>query len=808
METLWNDLRFSVRTLRKTPGFTCVAVLILALGIGATTAIFSVVNAVLLRPLPYKDPAHLVAFSRLYQQGGKSALFPTVSLNEVEEFRRQSATLESIGSFVFTQLPVKVGEQSWSVVTGGVDPELLTTLGTSFAMGRNFSGSGSTKEDNSAIISHKLWVEAFHSDPAVIGRPVNVDGDLYTVTGVLPAAFQFPRADASYFTENVDLLIPVANIAEGWGKDSPQWFAIGRLSLFANIDQAQAELKTISTRLAAQSPKEKNLSVRLAPLNEETTRTVRPALLLVMGISIVLLLIACTNIMNLLFSRSANRGREMAVRKAVGASTMRLVRQMLTESACLTFFAGALGLVLARLVLDALVSLSPVHLPISGSIQIDPSVLGFAFFICTLATLAAGFIPALHSGRQREDLLGGTGTRASGGRMLARMQRGLMVTQVALGLGLLTTASLLVHSLWRLSSVDPGFRREGVIGFELTTPHDHPVAQNAQLYQRILDAMRGIPGVTSSGWITNLPPESRKGMFVPFTIPSHAAQQPPAQRLFCNFQVTSEDYFSTVGIPFLRGRGFTPADGAGAPPVVIINEMMAKRYFPNEDPIGQKIQVFFDKQQREIVGIIKPIHDRGLDSNTVETAYAPFKQYGMSYGSIVVRAQVPPQSLIPEIRARISNIDSGIPITGFQTLDERIRASLDEPRFYTLMAGACAFMAVLFVTLGLYGVVAYSVARRTPEIGIRMALGAQRGAILRMVLKQGLGLAAIGTVIGMGLSLFATRIFTTLLFEVKPDDPWAFVSAAALIVVVTLLASYVPARRASRVDPMVALHYE
>ncbi len=808
MESIRNDIRYALRTMRRSPAFTAVAVMILTLGMGATTAIFAVVEAVLLRPLPYSEPQRLVAFSRTLRDSGVGAERATVSLAEVEAWRAETRALSSIGSFVFTQLPITIGTESLSVVTGAIDPELLSTLGTPAALGSTFAGHGSSRVDLSAIISHAIWTGPFHSDPAVVGRTMLVNGGVYTVVGVLPVDFQFPRADASYFTDDVGLLIPVANIAQTWGKESPQWFAIGRLASRASVEQAEAEVNAITTRLVRERPHERGVTVRLASLHAETTRHVRPALMLTLGISLVLLLIACTNIMNLLFSRSVVRGREMAIRKAVGASTARLVRQMLTESACLTLTAGALGILLARVLLDVLVRVSPFHLPVSGTIHIDFAVLAFAFAACAVAAVAAGIFPALHAGRRREDIVGGVGTRTSGGRRIADVQRALMVAQIALGLALLTTAALLVHSLWRLSAVDPGFRRDGVFGFSLSIPSDHPRDQQVRLYARMLEAVRAIPGVTSAGWITLLPPESRKGTFVPFTIEGRPAPSRPSDRLFCNFQVTSEDYFQTVGIPLVRGRAFTTGDDASAPAVAIINEMLARRDFANSDPIGQKLSTMFDSRPREIVGVIKTIHDRGLATSTVATMYVPFRQSAVPYGSIAVRAELPPQNVIPEIRRRLTAIDSTIPLADFQTLDARVYKSLDEPRFYTLMAALCASMAVLFVTLGLYAVVAHAVARRTAEIGIRMALGARAETILGMVLRQGFALAALGIAAGTLVSFFVTKIFSSLLFEVTPTDPATFAAAAAIIAVVTLAASYVPARRASRVSPIVALRDE
>ena len=802
MDKLWMDIRYSLRTLAKNPGFAFIAILVLALGIGATTAIFSVVNAVLVRPLPYKDPARLVAISSQYQRAGVSRTFPTVSLNEVERWRDESRSLESLGSFVFSALPVSVGTQSMYLVAIGADPELLDTLGIRPAMGRNLPGSGSKLKDPSVLISHRIWVEAFHGDPQVVGRSLTMDGSPATVIGVLPASFQFPRSDASYFSEDPDIIFPVANIADSWGRDSTQWFAIGRLKPGFSIAEVDTELKTITARTAASDPSLRGMSVHLSALDAETTGTVRPALLLALGISIVLLLIACTNIMNLLFSRAAQRGREMAVRKAVGATTWRLVRQMLTESACLTFLAGAIGVALARLTLDTLVALSPAHLPVSGRVEIDWTVLAFAFLVCAASSILAGVLPGLHRSRQTDTLI--STPRSSGSRALLNFQRVLMVTQIALGVGLLAAAGVLAHSLFHLSSVDPGFRTQGTLAFELAFPSGRP-GETPRLYRRILEATRAVPGVVSAGWITNPPPETRAGVFMPFTI----AGSPAATRPFCNFQVTSEDYFQTAGIGLARGRDFNLADAAGAPRVVIINETLAHQYFPGADPLGRHITMMWEgRNDREVVGVIRDIHDRGLGAKSTATVYVPYQQFALGYGGVVARTNAPPESVIPEIRRRLALVDPTIPLRNLTTIESRLHETLDAPRFYTIMAVACALMAVLFVTLGLYGVISYAVSRRTSEIGIRMALGAPRETILRGILWQGLQMAAIGVVLGVALSIAGTRLLASLLFEIKPIDPATLAIAAALVVVVTLAASYLPARRASLVHPMHALRQD
>jgi putative ABC transport system permease protein len=802
MDQLRMDIRYSFRTLARNPGFACIAILVLALGIGATTTIFSVVNAVLIRPLPYRNPSRLVALSTVIRRPGSSRIFSTVSLDQVERWREESHTLESIGSFVFTAFPVNVGEQSHFLVGIGADPELLETLGVQPELGRNLPGHGSKLKDPSVLISHRMWMEMFQQDPQVVGRTLLTDGSPATVAGVLPAAFQFPRSDASFFSDEPDLVFPVANIADGWGRDAMQWFAIGRLRQGVSLSQADAELKTIATRMAADQPSLRGTSVQLSLLNAETTNTVRPALLLTLGISIVLLLIACSNIMNLLFSRAAQRGREMAVRKAVGATSGRLTRQMLTESACLTFFAGVIGVVLANLAIGALVRLSPAHLPISGRVEIDWTVLAFAFSVCAIAAILAGVLPALHRSRQTESLI--ATPRASGSRALLHFQRALMVTQIALGVGLLAAAGLLAHSLSRLSSVNPGFRTEGTVGFEVAFPSGRP-KETPRLYERILEATRSVPGVVSAGWITSPPPETRAGVFMPFSIIGNTARTSP----FCNFQVTSEDYFETAGIGLVRGRDFTLADHSTAPRVAVVNETLARQYFPQGDAIGRHIAISWEgTSQREIVGIIRDTHDRGLNAKPVATLYVPFRQFTLGYGGVVARTRVAPESVLPEIRRRIALAEPSVPLRNVMTIDSRLRRTLDSPRFYTVLAASCALMAVLFVTLGLYGVISYAVSRRTSEIGIRMALGAPARQILRSVLWQGLQMAAAGVVLGVALSLAATRLLTSLLFEVKPIDPATLAIAASLVMVVTLAASYIPARRASLVHPMVALRQD
>ncbi len=801
IETAMQDVRYAFRTLRKNPGFAAIAVLVLGLGIGAATAVFSVVNAVLLRPLPYRDPARLVAIADVGREGRTAG---TVTLNEVEALRRYSGSIESIGSFVFTALPVSAEGQSRYVVAIGADRELPTTLGVGLASGQSFTYGGSSQKEFSAIISHRLWMDLFHGDAGALGRPITLSGAHYFVAGILAAGFQFPRADASYFAEEPDVVLPVANIVDGWGRDSSQWFAIARLKPGVSLARAQAELNSLISSLT----KEEGRSLHLSALNTATTSAVRTPLLLLFGVSLALLAIACTNTMNLLFARATVRGREMAIREATGATRLRLIRQMLMESACLAGLGGTAGLALAWGLARILVRISPAHLPVSGQVGIDWTVFGFVALACAAATLFAGLFPALHASLQRANLLGRLGSRAAGGRGAVWVQRGLSVAQVALGFALLATAALLTRSLAKMSSVDPGFSRDGVIGFELIIPSDRSPQQFSQTIERMLEATRQVPGVLSAGFDTFLPPETRQGSFMPFRIAG--APRPASAPAMANFHVTSEEYFETVGMTLARGREFTSADREGSPPVLIVNEEFARRYFRGGDALGQSVLTPYDPPNapREIVGVVRDSHDRGLPVAPFATAYFPNRQIGRGYGWIAVRTNVAADKMIPGLRRKAGEVDPATAVTNFTTIAERVTKSLDTPRFYALLAGACGVMAVLFVTSGLYGVVSFSVARRTREIGVRMALGAPRRSILGEVLGQGLAMAAAGVGIGLGLSLAASRVLANLLFHLKPTDAGTLTATAALVAGVTLLASYVPARRASRVDPMVALREE
>jgi putative ABC transport system permease protein len=809
MDSLWQDVRFGIRTLAKHRQFTFVAVLALALGIGATTAVFSVFNAVLLRPLPYDDPSRLVAIGGLYKSSTATRTTAVVPLADIAQWRTRAEAFSSMGGFAYTQLPMRVGNQSFSPVTALMDPEFLPTLGNALAMGSFFDPMAVPRGDMTAIVSHALWIDAFNADPHVLGRSIVIDGDPYVVRGVLAADFQFPRSDASYYTKPVALLIPSSSFVN-FPAQSRQWFGIARLKPEVTIQRAERELQSIAEGLSSPKQDEAIWSVQLASLDAETTKNAKRPLMVVLAIAIVLLLIAATNLMNLFFSRGVGRLREMSIRRAVGGSTVRLIRQLVVESLLLAVVGGSVGVVLAAFAIDALVASSPVHLPITSGITIDLSVLGFTAAVCVSAALAAGFFPALHVSVKSDEAVRSPGMRATLGRRFSRLQQGLCVTQIALGVVLLAAAGLLAHSLWRLNSVNPGFESDRVLGFNLSVPNDQTMEDRTRFYANALEEIRSIPGVERAGLISFLPPETRAGVFMGLAIDG----VPPAERgappRVINTLISSVGYFATMGTPVVRGRDFAETDDRSRAPVSMVNEAFVRRYMPGADAIGRRIGTGFDgmKPVREIIGVVRDAHDRGLAAEPYPTVYIPFRQFALPYGSIALRTATALETVIPVIRDRLNRLNPAVPLTDFETIDSRIHASLREPRFYTLMAATCAAMAVLFVTFGLYGLISYSVSRRTPELGIRMAVGAQPGTILGMVLLQALRMSTVGVAVGIGLAVVASRAMGSLLFQVRPIDPFTLAAAAVVVVCVTVVASYAPARRASRVNPLTALRYE
>jgi putative ABC transport system permease protein len=809
MTGLWHDVRFGSRVLTKQHRhFALVAVLILAAGVGATTAVFSVVNAVLLRPLPYTQPSQLVAIAGVFASPTSTQRRPVVPLTDIAEWRARSRSFASMGGFAYTQLPVRRNDRSFLPVTALMDPQFLPTLGNSLHLGTFFDPDAKAGADMTAILSHALWMEMYGGDTSALGQPIFIDGAPYSVRGVLAADFQFPRSDASYYTAPVALMIPASSF-QNFPLQSRQWFAIGRLASGVSRQQAEAELQGIAAGLAKPTAAGQ-WSIELASLADETTRATRRPLMLVLGISVVLLLIAATNLMNLFFSRGTARVREMSIRRAIGSSMARIVRQLLIESLLLATVGGALGVLLAAFALEVIVALSPFHLPTSGSISIDRTVLLFTIAVSAAAALAAGLFPAVRLGFTADEALRGPGMRASVGRAVTRLQQGLCAFQIALGVALLAVAGLLAHSLWRLNVVDPGYNADEVIGFNLSVSNDQSLDDRKQFYARALDEVRTIPGVLNAGLISFLPPETRAGVFMGVSIDGVPPEEPGAPPRVANTLVSSVNYFATMQMQMVRGRDFADTDASTSPPIIIVNEAFVRRHVPTGNPLGRRVGTGFDglRPVREIVGVVADTHDRGLGAQPIPTVYIPFQQFALPYSAVAVRTRLPMASLVPVVRDRLTRLNPAVPLTDFQRVDERIHESLREPRFYTVLAATCALMAVFFVSFGLYGLVSYSVSRRTFELGIRMAVGANRRAILGMVLMQGLKLSVIGVLAGLLIALVSARALRAQLFQVQPMDPLTLTLAATVVIAVTLVASYAPAYRASRVSPLTALRHE
>ena len=810
MRILMQEARLAVRSLAAQRRFTIIAVLVIALGIGVTTAVFSVFNAVLLRPLPYADPERLVAIRGLYQSAARTATSAAVPLTELTKWRPLAHSFESMGAFTYTQLPLRVGNRSFSPITALMDAAFLPTLGKPLAHGTMFDPHAPVQGDMSVILSHALWMEAFGGELAAVGQAITLDGQPFIVRGVLAADFQFPRADASYSSKPVDLLVPAASYP-GFPAAARQWLAIARLKPGVTIDRAQSELQAVATGTAEPSASGTGAwTVQLSPLAEETTRRSRQALTVVLGISIVLLLIAATNLMNLLFARGVSRLHELAIRRALGSSSWQLLRLLLIESVVLAAAGGVAGLWLAAVAIRAIVALLPANLPVTQEIGIDGTVLMFTAALCLGTAIAAGLIPALQVNARTNDAVRSPGRRASMGRQLSRVQQGLCVAQIALGMALLAGAGLMAHSLWKLSRVEPGYATERVMGFNLSVPNDIYGDARVRFYQNALTEIRTIPGVERAGLISFLPPETRAGVFMGLAIEGVPPPDRGSPARNVNTLITSPDYFQTMRMPIVKGRDLLESDAAGTRPVIVVNEAFVRRHLPDVDPIGRRIGTGFDGLEpvREIIGVVGDTHDRGLAAQPIPTVYIPFAQFSLPYGAIALRMTVSPESIAPVIRDRLQRLNPSVPLTDFQTIDRRLSESLREPRFYTLLAATCAGMAVLFVTFGLYGLVSYSVSRRTTELGIRMAVGAQRGAIVRLVLGQGLRMAAAGVLLGFVLALALTRTLESLLFGVEPVDLPTFAAAAAVVILVTLAASYAPARRACRVNPISVLRHE
>jgi putative ABC transport system permease protein len=809
MNSLLQDLRFSFRLLVKKPGFTLVVVLALALGIGANTAIFSVVNAVLLRPLPYKSPERLVW------------LRETNPLNDIKDepasppnyidWKTQAESFEDMGALATTMLTVTSNGEPERVPSVYVTDGFFSVLGVEAKIGRTFTPEEDTPGNNRvAVISNSLWQRRFGSDPGVIGNAITINGNPYTVVGVMPPDFKNPRPND---LKPPDLWVPLAINYKDQGRRGDFLSVIARLKPGVAVEQARAEMATIAHRLEQQYPDSNTAwGVLVTPLHERFVGDVRLALMVMLGAVFFLLLIACANVANLLLSRSAARQKEVAIRTALGAGRRRIVQQLLTESVLLSLIGGAVGLLLAFWGVELLTSLSLGSIPRLNEIGVDGRVLGVTVGVSLLTGIVFGLLPALQASNPNlnETLKEGGRSSAEGARG-GRLRNALAVAEVALALVLLIGAGLMVRSFMRLQQVNAGFNPQRVLTAGLFLPGSKykEGPQIVGFYEELLGKLAALPGVESVGAIDTLP-LSGGGNVLSFVIDGRPPLQPTDNTPDAEYRVVTPDYFRTMGIPLLRGRLLTEQDGPNAPRATVINETMARRYFPDEDPIGKRINLGDPQKSpwRTIVGIVRDTRHESLSAEPYSQMYTVHTQFPARSLSLVLRASSDPMKLVSAIRGNVADMDKDLPLSNIRTMEQILAESLAQPRFNTMLITIFAVVALVLASVGIYGVISYSVSQRTHEIGVRIALGAQPGDIFKMVVGQGLKLALFGVSAGLAASFALTRVMASLLYEVQATDPATFAAIAVTLTAIALLASYIPARRATRVDPMISLRYE
>ena len=813
MGTILQDIRYGLRMLLKSPSVSIVATIALALGIGANTAIFSVVNAVLLRPLPYPNSDALMSVFEKDQSRG--VVHGSYSYPNFFDLRAQNHVFEHIAAYHDSDF-IMTGRGDPVRIQGGVvTADLFPVLATTPMLGRTFL----PEEDKPAetgrvvILSERLFASRFNSDAAILNQPITLDGKSYTVIGVMPHGFEFPIQN-----EPLDLWTTISDDAAGASPMTNQRGAhflhvIGRLKPGLSEGQAQAEVDTIAGRLEQQYPDTNtHHGIHVESALKALVGDVRPALLILLGAVACVLLIACANVANLLLARAMTRHKEMAVRSALGASRARVVRQLLTESVLLSLTGGLLGLALAVWWSDLLIALGKKDIPRAIQVGLDWRVLGFTLGVSVLTGLVFGLVPALHSARTQltESLKEGRG--AGGGARRNRIRGVLVVVELAVAVVLLVGAGLLIQSLWRLQHVSPGLQPQNVLTFNVSLPDvRYSSEKQARFYRDLLTRVRSLPGVQSASAVLPLPLSGDR-FSISFQIDGRpvARKDEPSADMF----VAEANYFRTMGIPIVKGRDFNEHDEHKSTPVIIVTESFARQFFPGEDPIGKRIHpgisTWDDEKSvmREIVGVVADIRNRALNTEPKPAYYMPQGQVPFNQLVVVVKSTSDPRSLINSVTREVRSMDQELPVFSVKTMDDYIAGSVAAPRFNTTLLSIFAGVALVLTVIGLYGVMSYSVAQRTNEIGIRMALGAQTRDVLRLIVKQGLTLILIGLVLGLCGALALTRLLSTLLFGVTARDPATFVAIAALLSLVAMLACYLPAWRATKVDPLEALRYE
>jgi putative ABC transport system permease protein len=815
MGNLLQDLRFGARMLLKQPGFTLIAIVTLALGIGANTAIFSVVNAVILRPLPFHQPERLVQVFDNFQKQNLSRI--NVSVPEFFDYQRETKSFEKLAAYAsfnanLAAIDNRAPERLQALA---VTHELFDVLGVVPYKGRGFTPEEDMEgHDTSVIISYGLWQRRFGSDPNIVGRTVSINAQDLTVVGIMPEGFNFPQQTEVWATFGF-----TAQQLTQQQRGSRFLNVIGRLKPNVTLREAQSEMDTIAARVAQQYPmnysEKSGWGVTVVPLLEVYVGDIRPALLILLGAVGFVLLIACANVTNLLMARGAARQKELAIRTALGAGRLRVVRQLLTESLLLSIVGGAAGLLLAVWGIELLTRWTPANVPRVHDVSLDGRVLLFTFIVTLLTGILFGLIPALQSSRtELNETLKEGGRSGAGGVHRGRIRNVLIVSEVALALMLLVGAGLLLKSFSRLLSVDPGFDPSNVLTMNVSLPQRgyEETQKRANFYHETVQRISTLPGVETASAVSILPlsPTTQSGT----TTAENSVVGPDDVGVEADWRWTTPDYFKTMGATLLRGRSFTEEDKEGTPLVAIVDESFARRFYPNEDAIGKRIKRGGFKSQNPwmtIVGIVKYIKNRRLDAGSHVQAYFPYYQDPQpSTMSLAVRTKpsVDASTLSASVRQAVQGVDRNQPIYNIRTMQQIVSESVAQQRLSMLLLAIFACAALLLAAVGLYGVLAYLVNVRTHEIGIRMALGASRRDVLKLIVGQGMILTIIGIAIGLAGAFALTRIMSSLLFDVKATDPVTFIAVSVVLAIVALLACLIPARRATRVDPMIALRYE
>ena len=823
LRTLTQDLRYAARLLLKSPGFTLVAIVTLGLGIGPNSAIFSIVNAVLLRPLPYKDPASLVA---VYCSASDTPHFGS-SPPDFRALRGENKTFDSLSAFYTTAFNLASDAQPDRLLGLTVSSEFFRTYGVQPLLGRTFLPEDEQWGRHQVVVlSEGLWRSRFHADPGITGKSLRLNGELYSVIGVVPNTF--------YTSARTQLWAPMS-----WAprdpKDSHEAYFLdmaGRLKPHITREQAFSDLNSIMLAVARQFPENKGIGADVQPLRETLVGGVRPALLILLVTVGLILLMACVNMASLLLARASGRQKEVAIRFALGAHRKRLIQQHLTESVLLALIGGAFGLLLAYGCLG-LIPLAGNALPRSQEIHLDPSVLVFTLAISLVTGLLFGLVPALQNSdiRLSEALREGGDTRATGRRNY-RIRSALVVSEIAVALVVLVSAGLVLKSFQRLLHADPGFDPANLLTFRVDLPQSYSVGVDpardgapprlAAFFQQLLPRLESLPGARAAGMISDLPLQgerwSRQISFTDRPAPAGLDEVPSVQ-----YRPVGGRYFESLRIALVNGRLFTDQDTQSSPPVAIVNQALVRRFWPNQNPIGKVITLYppesliqpgqippgYHIPRITVVGMVADVHYGSLARPVSPLVYAPFVQNDWTNSmSVVVRVEGDPRSAVSAVHNAVSEIDKGQPIANVLTMDEVLSASVAQPRLQSMLLGLFGGLAVILAGVGTYGLISYSVAQRQSEIGIRMALGANRFVVLKMVLSQALSLAGMGLIIGAICALIFTRVLQSLLYEVKPADPVVFTVILAFLLGVVFLAGYIPARRATKIEPVVALRYQ